>query len=858
MKNPSSALTLLKIIPFLLVISCHPADKEKYFEEGVSKLLATYRDATIKDVSYKLSFSIPEGKDAPVTGEAVIDFSLTSKREPVVIDFSVPEEYMHSLQVNGKATDLSVINGHLIIDKKDLTKNFNRIELSFRAGDLSLNRNEDFLYTLFVPDRASSAFPCFDQPDMKARFSLTLIMPSGYRAISNSPAVSNDTTDSKITVRFSETKPISTYLFAFAAGKFELLEKEIDGVKMEMLHRETRPGYIENNADEIFRLHYNSLKWLENYTQISYPFDKFGFVLIPSFQYSGMEHPGSIYYRASSLLLDESPTLNEKLSRASLIAHETSHIWFGDLVTMKWFDDVWLKEVFAGYMSDKIVSPDFPDVNHELRFLLTRFPAAYAVDRTRGTNPVIQDLDNMKDAGSLYGAIIYNKAPVVMQQLEKLTGEDELRNGLQVYLKKYSWGNARWDDLIAILENVTRKFLGEWSRMWVREAGMPVIKPVVTRQQEGYKITFSEDDPAGTIRHWPQTLMAMVITLTDTVTGEVTPADNKSFITTEEEPWCIIPDISGRAYGTFIFDSITADHLTLNINEFTDPFLRGVLWVNMYENLVNGMIAPAAFYKTIFTALEAENDLQLRNYLAGIFSSVFWDFLSAAERDSVAADAEKILWKKVLQTSDPAVQRTWFSLYRNIAITEDGMTNLRKTWESTLLPGGLKLSEDELCTLTLTMVLKGYGKAEMIIAGQRSRITGNDRLLRFDFVVPSVSSDQAVRDGFFSSLSDPVNREHEPWVIEALGYLHHPMVAERSEKYILPSLEMLEEIKSTGDIFFPGNWITATLAGHHSAEAKETVEVFLNDHPGYPADLKLKILQAADHLLRQQEIEKRP
>ena len=850
MKKLPSTLILLIIVSVLLFISCNPVDEEKYFEEGVSKLLATYRYATVKDVKYRLSFNIPEGKEAPITGEAVIDFSLTSKSEPVVIDFRVPREYLHSMTVNGKATDPSVVNGHLVIDKKSLTKSFNRIELSFRAGDQSLNRNDDFLYTLFVPDRASTAFPCFDQPDIKASFSLTLDIPPGYRAISNSPAISSDTTENRINIRFTETKPISTYLFAFADGKFDLLEKDINGVKMEMLYRETRPGYIENNYGEIFELHYNSLKWLEEYTQIPYPFEKFGFVLIPSFQYSGMEHPGSIYYRASSLLLDESPTLNERLSRASLIAHETSHIWFGDLVTMKWFDDVWLKEVFAGYMSDKIVSPDFPDVNHELRFMLSRYPAAYAVDRTRGTNPIIQDLDNMKDAGSLYGAIIYNKAPIVMRHLEKLTGEDELRKGLQTWLKKYSWGNARWDDLISLLENESHVPLEEWSRMWVREAGMPVLSPVVTRQQDGYRISFMEEDPAGTVRHWPQTLNTMIITATDTVTGEVMPDDSKSFIITKEEPLCIIPDISGRAYGTFIFDSITAQHLNLHIGEFDDPFLRGVLWINLYENLVNGKIAPATFYKTIFTALESESDLQLRNYLTGRFSSVFWDYLSASERDSIAAAAETMLWKKVLQTADPAVQRTWFSLYQNTAVTENGMRNLLKTWESTSLPGGLKLSEDELCTLTLTIAVKGYGNAEKIIAGQRGRITEDDRRLRFDFVVPSVSAEQAVRDAFFSSLGDPVNREHEPWVIEALGYLHHPFVAERSEKYILTSLEMLEEIKNTGHIFFPGNWITTTLAGHHSAEVRVTVEKFLDDHPDYPADLKLKILQAGDQLLR--------
>jgi aminopeptidase N len=113
-----------------------------------------------------------------------------------------------------------------------------------------------------------------------------------------------------------------------------------------------------------------------------------------------------------------------------------------------------------------------------------------------------------------------------------------------------------------------------------------------------------------------------------------------------------------------------------------------------------------------------------------------------------------------------------------------------------------------------------------------------------------VSPEAAVRDAFFESLRDPANREREPWVLEALGYLHHPAVAERSEKYILPSLEMLEEIKSTGDIFFPGGWISATLEGHRSTEARTTVEKFLDDHPDYPADLRLKILQAADHLFR--------
>ena len=152
-------------------------------------------------------------------------------------------------------------------------------------------------------------------------------------------------------------------------------------------------------------------------------------MLVPSFQFGGMEHPGSIFYNAASILLDESATENQMLGRASLIAHETAHMWFGDLVTMRWFNDVWMKEVFANFMAAKIVNPSFPKVNHELRFLVAHYPGAYSVDRTAGTHPIRQELANLNEAGSLYGAIIYQKAPIVMRQLERLLGADTAAGG---------------------------------------------------------------------------------------------------------------------------------------------------------------------------------------------------------------------------------------------------------------------------------------------------------------------------------------------------------------------------------------------------------------------------------------------
>ena len=278
-----------------------------------------------------------------------------------------------------------------------------------------------------------------------------------------------------------------------------------------MFHRETDAAKVARNRDAIFDLHARALEFLEHYTAIPYPFGKFDFVAIPAFQFGGMEHAGKILYNASGLMLDESATQNQLLGRASVIAHETAHMWFGDLVTMRWFNDVWMKEVFANFMAAKIVNPSFPTVNHDLRFLLSNYPSAYEVDRTPGANPIRQQLDNLDEAGSMYGAIIYQKAPVVMRHLEALLGEDNFRDGLREYLKAHAFANATWSDLITVLDARTPVDLQEWSRAWVDQPGRPAIQTELT-------VSNGEDQPAGVSPErsagrklvWPQQLRVTI------------------------------------------------------------------------------------------------------------------------------------------------------------------------------------------------------------------------------------------------------------------------------------------------------------------------------------------------------------
>jgi aminopeptidase N len=186
-----------------------------------------------------------------------------------------------------------------------------------------------------------------------------------------------------------------------------------------------------------------------------------------------MEHPGAVFYNAATLLLPASATRQQLLARDSVIAHETAHMWFGDLVTMTWFDDVWMKEVVRQLHGGEDRDPRYPDLDHDLRFLHTHYPAAYDVDRTAGANPVRQPLENLKDAGSLYGAIVYLKSPIVMRQLELLLGEAALCDALREYLSRFAFGHAAWPDLLQILQTRTTTDLSAWSSSWLETAGRP-------------------------------------------------------------------------------------------------------------------------------------------------------------------------------------------------------------------------------------------------------------------------------------------------------------------------------------------------------------------------------------------------
>jgi aminopeptidase N len=822
---------------------------------GISEALARERAARVSNLRYDLAFTVPSVRSQPVAGRSLIRFTLASAAEPLVLDY-LPDRtgILRSVSANGVKTAIRQVNGHLIVPPDSLRAGENSLELDFNAGDASLNRSDDFLYTIFVPARAHLAFPCFDQPDLKARWSLALDVPEGWQVLGNGAELERGGGDGRTRVRFAATQPISTYLFAFAAGRFSIEQAERNGRTFRMFHRETDAAKVARNREAIFDLHAGALDWLEKYTAIPYPFGKFDFLLVPAFQFGGMEHPGAIFYNANGLLLDESATQDQMLGRASVIAHETAHMWFGDLVTMKWFSDVWMKEVFANHMAAKIVNPAFPLVNHDLRYLVDYYPSAYGVDRTAGTNEIRQPLRNLNEAGTLYGAIIYQKAPIVMRQLETLVGGDQFRDGLRDYLKNHAFGNASWPDLIALLDGRTPENLAAWSRAWVEERGRPIIKTELSISGGTIRrLAFTQRDP------YPDRGLLWNQRFTIAVGGRsVTLLPVQLSAARVEVPAAkglpvefVLPNGGGIAYGEFHLDAASLAWLTANLPAIEDELTRGSAWVTLYDAMLDAEITPEAFLSLALRALPVEKSELNVSRILSYLREAWWRYAPPAVRARLTSRVELTLRQGLDAAPTPSLKSTWFSALRDTAQTPATVDWLTRVWKEDEKVPGLTLSETDFIRLAEDLAVRGVPDAPGILDRQYERTKNPDRKAQFAFVRPAISGDSRERDAWFASLGDVANRRREPWVLEGLRYLHHPLRAAGSEKYVEPSLQLLREIQRTGDIFFPKRWMDATLSGHRSPTVAAAVRAFV-EHlpPEYPERLRRVILSSADDLFR--------
>ena len=806
----------------LLSLSAVSAQDHRY-DAGVSRELAEWRKATISDLQYELSFDLIEN-----CGVANITLS-TSNKQDIIFDFRNTDKVYAVYDVaRDEHIEYRCENEHIIIAASALEGREMPLQIAINFGidNQSLNRKPDFLYTLLVPDRARTLFPCFDQPDMKAEYNLSLTLPEGWVAVSNTAVSSVDGN----TVTFAPTEPLSTYLFSFVAGEFFSRTYDDGNHRFTAYYRETDPKRLAQ-LDTIFEQVAASLEWLEEYTGIPYPFAKYDLIMLPGFQYGGMEHTGATLYNDSQMFLGENPTLDEELRRIQLIAHETAHMWFGDYVTMEWFNDVWTKEIFANYFAARMTEPLFPEVNHRLNRLKTYTHAAYNEDRTAGNTSIRQELDNLNNAGLIYGQTIYNKAPIVMDKIVELMGEEAFRAGIQEYLRTYAYGNATWPDLVAILDKHSEEDIATFSEAWVEKPYMPMI--YLTHKSGRYHIV---DNNAP----WRQRYNGYVVYKGGK--SEIMEVETKlgqGHIKFPRNAEVVIPNCDGRGYGLFVLPKETVNWMMQHIGEVEDDLMRQsmVTMLNeVYEwRNIETECSVYAWLDFLIDYIPRE-----KNYL---IASTLNGYLTKPMLEIGTAEDEARLWEIATTCDNPALSRRLKMTLAHVMRSEEVCDVMYDMWST---ESDKMLNESDAMTLAYELAVRYPERYNEIYTTQLERITNPDRRNQFEYIMRGTHPDVEVRDALFESLMEPANRRIEPWTATLLSYLNHHLRQDEAVKYIYRGLEEMEEVQRTGDIFFPRNWAGALLGGHTSDKAKAEVQRFLDAHPDYPRLLRNKILQAAD------------
>jgi aminopeptidase N len=522
---------------------------------------------------------------------------------------------------------------------------------------------------------------------------------------------------------------------------------------------------------------------------------------------------------------------------------------------MKWFNDVWMKEVFANFMADKIADELMPDDKSNFRFMLDHYPAAYSVDRTEGTHPIRQQLDNLNQAGLLYGAIIYDKAPIVLRQLEKLVGTAAFQKGAQEYLKTYAYKNAGWPDLITIMRKSGNKDITAWNDTWINGEGRPVISYAMGTANDVYtQFVIAQAGEGGKTGLWSQQF-SMAFVYKDSVKILPVNMDKKSVVLKAAEkiqqPSFILFNALGNGYGLFP----AGKNIPSNIYLLKDPVMRLSGYINLYENVLNGStLTPQEFLNTCIKSLSTEKEELIVNLLSGQFSTIYWQFLLPAERNTIAAGIESSVWQSMLRADNAAKKRILFLLYKNIAVTRPATENIFRVWQMQKAPQGVLLTPDDYTSMAADLAIRQYPATDTILTAQLSRITDADRKARFKYLLPSLSNNTNTRDSFFNSLSVKTNRMNEAWVLTALSYLHHPLRTAYSEKYLPQTLDWLADVQQTGSVFFAMRWLNTSFGSYQSQSAADMVHSFLEKHPDYNPILKRKIYQATDMLFRAERI----
>ena len=928
---------MFKILLFVFIsmMTVNAFSQAPPLETGVSQTLARWRAANYSDVRYKLNITLE--KQAPLMkGDIEISVKLTDEgaKNDLILDWRTTQfqndkdkPFADVTEVNKSVVKETVPNGvfdyqtnkeHLIVSKKYLKTGENTIKIKFaspiKTSGSAITRYIDkedgaeYVYSLFVPSDASTAFPVFDQPDLKAEFELELTAPSGWKVVTNTEFAFGGDIDCEkknpcgTAHHFRTTKPISTYVFAFAAGDFEVFREGPEMLKDEkptddldetakrlqylasynilnetrIYVRKSQAGKFKQHAAEVLRLNREGVKFLENYFDYKFPFPKYDLVLIPEFPFGGMEHAGATFLREASVIFPTEPTKNDYVSRANVIFHEAAHQWFGDTVTMKWFDDLWLKEGFAEFMAYKTLENCLPEYNAWKIFYERNKQAAYLTDSTKGTTPIYQEIPNLSAAKSAYGNIVYRKAPSFLKQAEFYLGEKEFQTAVRAFLKNHQYSNAEWTDLVKEFETATKQGnLKDWANVWIKKRGLPTVRVV---KDDNNNISIQQKGELNENTRWKESFKVFGIYddgKTEVISADIFFAPDVTswlpFSSKAKEIEFIFPNNQDYGYGIFLLDEKSRAYVLANIQTEKDDFLRAMMWGSLWDSVRETELAPADYVRLVVKNINVETDESTIQTLLGRVSTAMNYYLSDKQREEVAPQIEALLIDKI-QNSPTAGQRiTFYRAFLNIASSGNARTVLKQILSGDLGESGgntkmrpgatnvggktvyatnpaIALKTKDRFDIVTRLTILGDPEAPKLLSELEKKET-SDEAKRYAYAAKAGIATAANKAKFWN---DFVNNKEisESYIESAFAAFNSSRQSDLTLPYLEKALAELPNLKRNRKIFFVNGWLGSFIGGQKSEQALNIVNKFLADKPNLDRDLRLKILENVDGLER--------
>jgi aminopeptidase N len=460
--------------------------------DRLTRAEAAERGHLISDVSYDVELDLTGPADS-FASTTLVRFHCAEPGASTFLDLDALE--VTTLTLNAAPLALEAFSGSRVVLTDLAAENEVRVvaRCAYQHTGVGMHRFTDpvdgntYLHTQFEPFDAHRVYACFDQPDLKASFALGVLAPAGWQVISNAPALRSGDRDGEgdgpAHWRFRPTLPISTYVTAVVAGSYEVVRDRHRDIDLGFYCRRSLASYLD--TDEIIELTRQGLDFYEQLFDYPYPFGKYDQLFVPEFNFGAMENAGCVTF-SESFVFRSKVTDASRQSRASTILHEMAHMWFGDLVTMRWWDDLWLNESFATYMATYALAEATRFTNAWASFANNTKAWAYRQDQLPSTHPIAADIVDTDAVRTNFDGITYAKGASVLRQLVAWVGNDAFVQGLHVYFRRHAFANATLADFLSVLEEASGRQLDRWSKQWLETAGVSTLRAQVESHHGRY------------------------------------------------------------------------------------------------------------------------------------------------------------------------------------------------------------------------------------------------------------------------------------------------------------------------------------------------------------------------------------